>query len=96
MEKNGSKYLVFDSTDENREVFEKYKDLWDGIRNEIETINGGKEGGYGKDVMKNKFDTQDNLLLNKPLKLRMLTIIIRCPFKEDSKFYLHVYLDEYL
>ena len=57
MGKNGSKYLVFDSTDENREVFEKYKDLWDGIRNEIETINGGKEGGYGKDVMKNKFDT---------------------------------------
>ena len=96
MEKNGSKYLVFDSTDENREVFEKYKDLWDGIRNEIETINGGKEGGYGKDVMKIKFDTQDDLLLNKPLKLRMLTIIIRCPFKGDSKFYLHVYLDEYL
>ena len=57
MEKNGSKYLVFDSTDENWEVFEKYKDLWDGIRNEIETINGGKEGGYGKDVMKIKFDT---------------------------------------
>ena len=41
-EKNGSKYLVFDSTDENKEVLKKYTELWDGIKNEIETINGGK------------------------------------------------------
>ena len=33
MEKNGSKYLVFDSTDENREVLEKYAELQDGIKN---------------------------------------------------------------
>ena len=34
-EKNGSKYLVFDSTDENKEVLKKYTELWNGIRNEI-------------------------------------------------------------
>ena len=28
-----------------------------------------KEGEYGKNFMKIKFDTDDNLLLNKPLKL---------------------------
>ena len=76
-EKNESKYLVFDSTDENKEVLKKYTELWDGIKNEIETINGGKEGEYGKDVMKIKFNTDDNLPLNKPLKLHLLTIIIR-------------------
>ena len=44
-EKNESKYLVFDSTDENKEVLEKYTELWDGIKNKIETIsvNGGKK-----------------------------------------------------
>ena len=42
-EKNGSKYLVFDSTDENKEVFKKYTELWDGIKNEIETVNGGRK-----------------------------------------------------
>ena len=42
-EKNGSKYLVFDSTDENKEVLKKYTELWNGIKNEIETINGGKK-----------------------------------------------------
>ena len=31
-EKNGSKYLVFDSTDQNKKVFKKYKELWDGIK----------------------------------------------------------------
>ena len=40
-EKNGSQYLVFDSTDENKEVFKKYTELWNEIKNEIETINGG-------------------------------------------------------
>ena len=79
--KNGSKYLVLDSADKNKEV-EKYRELWDGIKNEIETINGGKKGEYGKDFMKIKFDTDDDLLLNKPLKLRMLTIIVRSVFKK--------------
>ena len=31
-EKNKSKYLVFDSTDENNGVLKKYKELWDGIK----------------------------------------------------------------
>ena len=95
-EKNGSKYLVFDSTDENKEVLKKYTELWNGIKNEIETINGGKKGEYGKDFMKIKFNTDDNLPLNKPLKLHLLTIIVRCLFEEDGKFYLQPYLDECL
>ena len=32
-EKNGSKYLVFDSTDENKEELKKYTEHWDGIKN---------------------------------------------------------------
>ena len=41
-EKNKSKYLVFGSTDEDK-VLKKYTELWDGIKNETETINGGKK-----------------------------------------------------
>ena len=51
-EKNRSKYLIFDSTDENKEVLKKYTELCDGIKNEIETINDGKKGDYGKDFWK--------------------------------------------
>ena len=94
-EKNESKCLVFESTDENRKVFKKNTELWGGIKNEIETI-GGKTGEYAKDFMKIKFDTNDNFLLNKPLKLPILTIIVRSAIEEDGKVYLQVYLDECL
>ena len=95
-EKNESKYLVFNSTDENKGVLEKYTELWDGTKNEIETINGGKKGEYGNDFVKSKFNTYDNLPLNKPLKLHLLTIIVKCIFEEDRKFYPQLYLDECL
>ena len=37
--------------------------------------------------MKVKLNTDDNLLLNKPLKLNLLAIIVMCIFVEDGKFY---------
>ena len=67
-------------------------DLWDGIKNKIENINDG-ECKYSKDFTKIKFDTDDDLLSNKPLNLHMLTIIVRSVFEDEGKFYLQVYLD---
>ena len=100
-EKNGSKYLIFNSTDKNKEVLKKYNELWDEIKNEIETINGSEtskhsSAEYDKDFMKIKFNSDDNLPLNKTLKLHNMTIIIRSVFEEDGKFYLQVFLDECL
>ena len=95
-EKNESKYLVFDSTDKNKKVLKKYTKLWDGIKNETGTINGGKQGENSKDFMKIKFDTDNNLLLNKTLKLHNTIIIIGSVFEEDSKLYPKIYLDECL
>ena len=63
-EKKERKYLVFDnSVNENKELLKKYADAWDGIKNEIKTINGGKENDYGKDYMKVKFNSDDDLPL---------------------------------
>ena len=86
-EKNGNKYLIFDSVDENKEVLKKYADVWDGIKNKIKAINGGKENDYGKDYIKIKFISDDELPLNKPLKFHAMTIIIRSIFDEDGKLY---------
>ena len=95
-EKNGNKYLIFDSVDENKEVLKKYADVWDGIKNKIKAINGGKENDYEKDYMKIKFNSDDDLPLNKPLKFHLMTIIIRCVFSEGGKFYPQVFLDDAL
>ena len=40
-EKNGNKYLVLDDVNENKKVSQKYEEVWNGIKKEIETINGG-------------------------------------------------------
>ena len=84
-EKNKNKYLIFDSVDENKEVLKKYGDVWDGIKNNIKAINGGEENNYKKDYMKIKFNSDDDLQLNKLLKFHLMTIIIRCVFGEDGK-----------
>ena len=90
-EKNRNKYLIFNSTDKNKEVFKKYAKLWNEIKNEIETINGSNEGQhstaeYGKDFMKIKFDSDDNLPLSKTLKLHNMTIIINLFLKKMVSF----------
>ena len=46
--------------------------------------------------MKVKFNKDDNLPLNKPLNLHLLTITVRCIFEEDGKFYPQLYVDDYL
>ena len=42
-EKNEIKHLVLDNIDENKEVFKKYEEVWEGIKKEIETINSDKK-----------------------------------------------------
>ena len=48
-EKSWNKYLVLDDVNENKEVSKKYEEVWEGVKKEIETINGGKKIEYGKD-----------------------------------------------
>ena len=45
---------------------------------------------YKRDFMKIKFNSDDNLPLNKMLKLCMLTVIVRSVF-EDGKYYPQVF-----
>ena len=96
-EKNGNKYLIFDdSVNENKGLLKKYADVWDGIKNEIRTINGGKENDYEKNYMKIKFNSDDDLPLNKPLKFHAMVIIMRSVSEEDDKLYPQVFLDDTL
>ena len=83
-EKGVNNYLAFDSTDENEDLLEKYNDVFNGIRDKIKEINSS-ECDYEKDYMKIKFNSDDNLSLNKPLKFHLMTIAIRSVFKKDGK-----------
>ena len=94
-EKGVNKYLIFDSTDENKELLKKCNDIWNGIRNNIKEVSNG-EFDYEKDFMKIKFNSDDDLPLNKALKFHAMTIIIRSVFEEDGKLYPQVFLDDTL
>ena len=46
--------------------------------------------------MKIKFNSDDNLPLNKTLKFRILAIIIRNVFEKNGKYYPQIVLDDFL
>ena len=94
-EKGVNKYLVFDSTDENKELIKKYNDVFNGIRDKIKEINSD-ECDYEKDYMKIKFNSDDDLPLKKSLKFHLMSITIRSAFQEGGKLYPQVFLDDTL
>ena len=87
--------MVFDSTDENKELLKKHNDVWNGIKNKIKEVDD-TECDYEKDYMKIRFNSDDNLPLNKPLKFYLMTITIRSVFEEDGKLYPQLFLDDTL
>ena len=70
--------------------------LWNETKHLIQKINEGKKVEHEKDFIKIKFNSDDNLSLNKMLKLHMLTVIDRSVFEEDGKYYPQVFSDECL
>ena len=94
--KEGSKYLNITLTDSNSKVLKKYTEIWSGIKDWIEKVNGSKSGEYGKDYMKIKFNSDGDLPLNKQLKFMSLTVVVRTVFEEDGKYYPQIFLDESL
>ena len=74
-EENENKYLIFDSTDNNKELLKKCNNSFNGFMNEIKKIDGDCD--YAKDYMKIKFNSVDNLPLNKLLKFHNMTVTIR-------------------
>ena len=89
-EKGVNKYLSFDPVDQNKELLKKCH-VFNAIRDKIKEINS--DGcDYEKEYMKIKFNSDDNLPLNKPLNFHNMTITIRSVFKEDGKLYPQVFL----
>ena len=95
-ERRGNKYLNITFTDSNNEVLKKYAEVCNGIKDQIEKINNGKLKEYEKNYVKIKFNSDDNLPLNKQLKFLSVAIIVGSVFEEDGKYYPQVFLDECL
>ena len=66
---NGIKYLVFDSTDENKEALKNYTKLWEETKRQFEVINDDEPIKYRKDFMKIKFESDYDLPLGKTFNI---------------------------
>ena len=51
---------------------------------------------YDEKYMKIKFNSDDELPLNKTMEIPSMTIIVRPDFHENNEYYPHVFLDENL
>ena len=88
------KIMIFALTDKNKEASENYTELWDEIKNEIETIKGIEPVKYKKDFIKIKFELDENLSLGKTLNIPVCVIIVKSVFQENDKYYPQVNLHE--
>ena len=79
------------STNKNSKVLRKHSEVWIGIKDCIEKINDSKLGEYDKDYMKIKFNSDDDISLNKQLNFLSLTVIIRNIFERDDKYYPQIF-----
>ena len=52
--------------------------------------------GYDEKYIKIKFESDDELLLNKIIEIPIMAIVVRAVFLENDKYYSQVFLDEFL
>ena len=75
--------MIFASTDKNKEALENYTELWDEIKNQIETMSGDKPIKYGRNFMKIKFESLESPS-GKILSIPVCIIAVRSVFKKTT------------
>ena len=66
------------------------------LKKKLKQLMVAKKIEYGKDLKKMRFRSDDDMSLNKTIKLLLLTIIIRCVFSGDGRFYPQLFLPDTL
>ena len=92
---NGNKYSTLVPTNKSKEKIKKYGELWIKIRDLIRSVPK-KSDNYDEKYMKTKFDSDDELPLNKRIETPVMVIVVQAIFYENYKYYPQVFLDECL
>ena len=80
---------------ESKEKIKNCEELWSKIRDLIRSITKNSDD-YDEKYMKIKFNSDDELPLNKTIEIPTITIVVRAIFLENNKYYPQVFLDECL
>ena len=83
----GIKYLVFTPTDKNKEALKNSTELWRETKKQIEVINDDEPTEYRKDFMKIKFESDNDLPLDKAFNIFDLIIVVASAHGKNGKYY---------
>ena len=72
---NKNEYLILLSTNESKEKIEKYEELWSKIRDLIRLMTRNSDD-YDEKYMKIKFNSDDELTLNKTIEIPSMIIVL--------------------
>ena len=93
---NDKKYLNISITLANGDNLLAYEKMWDDIRKGIKEVNDGKDVEYDKNLKRIKFECDDDLPLDKLLKLHGLVLIIRHVIEINEMYYPQTFLENCL
>ena len=82
-------------TNESKEGIKKHKKMWSKIRDLIRSITKNSDD-YDEKYIKIKFNSDDELPLNKTIEIPSITTVVRAVFHENNKYHKQVFLDECL
>ena len=80
------KNLIKVSTNESKEKIKEYEERWYKIGDLIRSINKNSDDNDER-YMKIKFNSDDDLPLNKVIETPTITIVVRAVFHEINKHY---------
>ena len=86
---------VFEKLEKKKKKIKKYAELWSKIIGLIKSITKNSDNYDGK-YMKIKFNSNDELSLNKTIEIPSMIIVVRAVFYENKKYYQQVFLHECL
>ena len=92
---NDKKYLNISVTPGNGDILLAFEKMWNDIRKGIKEVNDGKDVKYDRNLKIIKFECDDDLPLDKLLKLHRLVLIIRHVIEINEKYYPQIFLDSY-
>ena len=86
-----NKYLMLVPTNEREEI-KKYEELWSKFRDLSKSITKNSDD-YDEKYMKIRFNSDDELRLNKKIEIPSMVMVVRAVFHENNKYCPHVFLD---
>ena len=92
---NKNKYLTLVPSNESKGIIKKYKELWNKIRHLNRSITKNSDHCDEK-YMKIKFNSVDELPLNKAIEIPSMMIIVKVVFLENNQYCPKIFLDEWL